>query len=67
MFGNLEHNVDISGMPFDPSIPEGYRQFMQIAKQNTNMGEERLKQALKPLFGNTYYYDYFLMRGLKTY
>jgi hypothetical protein len=67
MFGNLEHNVDISGMPFDPSIPEGYRQFMQIAKQNTNMGEEQLKQALKPLFGNTYYYDYFLMRGLKTY
>ena len=67
LFGNLEKNVDISHMPFDPSIPESYQQFMQAAQQLAGMSEAQLRTALRSRFGHTYYYDYFLARGLKTY
>lgn len=67
MFGHLEHNVDISRMPFDPSIPDSYKRFMQMAKQYAGMKEAQLAQIMRPYFGNTYYFDYFLMRELKTY
>ncbi|MBR4898082.1 MAG: hypothetical protein IKZ48_04780 [Prevotella sp.] len=67
MFGNLEKTVDISRMPFDPSIPATYKEFMQAAQQYAGMNEEQLAKVMRSRFGNTYYFDYFLMRGLKTY
>lgn len=67
LYGNLEHNVDISHMPFDPSIPASYNAFMQAAQQCQGMTEEQMKRALASRFGNTFYYNYFLMRGMKTY
>lgn len=67
LYGNLEHNVDISHMPFDPSIPASYQAFMQMAQQYHGMSEEQLKRIMAPSFGNTFYYNYFLIRGLKTY
>ncbi len=67
LFGNLEHQVDISRMPFDPSIPESYQQFMQAAQQLAGMNEQQIANALRSRFGHTYYFDYFLARGLQTY
>ena len=67
LYGNLEHNVDISHMPFDPSIPASYQAFMQAAQQCQGMTEEQMKVALRSRFGNTFYYNYFLMRNMKTY
>ena len=67
LYGNLEHNVDISRMPFDPSIPATYKAFMQMAQQYQGMTEEQLKDIMRPRFGNTFFYNYFLMRNLNTY
>lgn len=67
LYGNLEHGVDISRMPFDPSIPASYQAFMQAAQQCQGMTEEQMKVALRSRFGNTFYYNYFLMRNMKTY
>lgn len=67
MFGNLEKNVDISRMPFDPSIPQTYQAFMEAAQQCGGMNEQQMANALRSRYGNTYFFDYFLMRGLKTY
>lgn len=67
LYGNLEHNVDISHMPFDPSIPASYQAFMQAAQQYGGKSEEQLKDLLKARFGDTFYYNYFLMRNMKTY
>ena len=67
LFGNLERQVDISHMPFDPSIPESYKQFMQAAQQYAGMSEAQLRDVLRSRFSHTYYYDYFLARGLQTY
>ena len=67
MYGNLEHNVDISHMPFDQSVRDSYAAFMQLAQQCQGMSEERMKEVFYPRFGGTFYYNYFLMRGLKSY
>jgi len=67
LYGNLEHNVDISRMPFDPSIPASYAAFMQAAQHYAGKSEEELKELLRARFGDTFYYNYFLMRNMKTY
>lgn len=67
LYGNLEHNIDISHMPFDNQVKATYQQFMQRAQQNNNMSQEQLARVLYPQFGNTFFYNYFLRRGVKTY
>ena len=67
LYGNLEHKVDISRMPFDQSVVDTYREFMQMAQQCQGMSTERMQAAFRPRFGDTFYYNYFLLRDLKTY
>lgn len=67
LFGMLERQVDVSALPFDQSVIDSYNQFMQAAQRLAGMKEEQLAEAMRARFGHTYYYDYFLMRGLKTY
>ena len=67
LYGNLEHMVDISQMPFDQSVVDTYREFMQMAQQCQGMSNEQMQAAFRPRFGDTFYYNYFLMRDLKTY
>lgn len=67
LFGMLEKTVDVSQMPFDQQVVETYQQFMHAAQQLAGMSNDQLANAMRLRFGNTYYYDYFLMRGLKTY
>lgn len=62
MFGSLEHEVDISRMPFDKGIREGYNALMDKAREYKGMTEEQMKPLLYPEFGNTYYFDYFFFR-----
>ena len=67
MFGQLEHTVDISHMPFDPGIPQSFQQFMEAAQQLAGKTTEQQAEAMRLQYGHTYYYDYFLMRNLTTY
>lgn len=67
LYGNLEHNVDISHMPFDPEVVDTYNRFMAFSQQCQGMTEEQMATAFYPQFGNTFYYFYFLSNGLKTY
>ena len=67
LYGNLEHTVDISQMPFDQSVVDTYQAFMQMAQQCQGMSNEQMQAAFRPRFGDTFYYNYFLMRDLKTY
>jgi hypothetical protein len=67
LYGNLEHDVDISRMPFDKGIRDSYAAFMQMAQRYGNMSEAQLKDVMYPRFGDTFYYNYFLMRNLKSY
>ena len=67
LYGNLEHTVDISHMPFDSTVVESCKAFMNAVRQYKGASEEQLKNSLYYSFGNTFYYNYFLMRNLKTY
>jgi len=67
LYGHLENKIDISKMPFDKSIAENYAAFMQLAQQCQGMTEEQMKPVFYPRFGNTFFYDYFLIRGQKSY
>lgn|SRR5574344_786916 len=67
MYGNLEHKVDISHMPFDQDVVQNYKDFMDFAQQCQGMTTEQMKTAFYPRFGNTFFYNYFLIRNLKSY
>ncbi len=67
LYGNLERNVDISRMPFDKGIVDSFTQFMQEAQSIQNMTEAQMADMFYPRFGNTFFYNYFLRRGVRTY
>ena len=67
LYGHLEHQVDISKMPFDKRVKESYDEFMALAKQYHGMSEEQMRPLFYPRFGNTFYYEYFLVRNQKLY
>ena len=66
LYGHLENKVDISHMPFDQSIRDTYDRFMQFNAQCGNMSEEQKAVAFAPMFGDTFFYFYFLVRNQKT-
>ena len=67
LYGHLEHNVDISRMPFDKEVVDSYNEFMALAQRCQGMSEERMRDVFYPRFGKTFYYEYFLVRGQKLY
>ena len=67
LYGTLEpQRVDISHMPFDESVPATYKRFMEFNNQCGNMTEEQKAEAFRPMFGDTFFYYYFLVRNQKT-
>ena len=67
LYGHLEHQVDISKMPFDKEVVQTYNDFMALAQQCQGMSEEQMKEVFYPRFGHTFYYEYFLIRNQKLY
>lgn len=67
LYGNLENKVDISHMPFDDEVKQTYNDFMAAAQQYSGMTEAEMKPLMYPRFGGTFYYEYFFIRGLKSY
>lgn len=69
LYGNLEHQVDISGMPFDKEVPESYASFQQISQSylQQGMSVEQVRDAMKANFGHTFYWFYFFCRNVKSY
>ena len=67
LYGNLEHQVDISKFPFDEVVVKTYQNFMARAQQYAGMSEEMMKERFYPEFGHTFYYEYFLNRKQELY
>lgn len=66
LFGHLEHNVDISHMPFDKEVVDTYNAFMNKAQSSMITSEEEAKPLFYSEFGGTYYFDYFFFRNSKS-
>jgi hypothetical protein len=67
LYGKLEDNPEIETMPFDESVKSSFESFMTAASNYDNQTVEVCREGLYPLFGDTYYYDYYMMKNLPEY
>ncbi|MBQ7685744.1 MAG: hypothetical protein IJT28_00755 [Bacteroidaceae bacterium] len=70
LYGNLEHQVDISTLPFDQErIVNRYASFQQISNGYIQQGKsaEEVGELMKPAYGDTFWWFYFFCRGLSSY
>lgn len=66
MFSALQGTPDVSTLPFNPELRARFEQLVQQSTANSQYGDDYNAQALKPAFGNTYWYYYFFTKDLKT-
>ena len=64
LFCNLENRQDIQQAPFNKDVKRTYHAFMQELKKCDGMPIEQVRAKLYPAFGTTYYFEYFLMKGI---
>ena len=65
LFGYLENRPDLNRMPFDKGVRESFNAFMREAQQYNGQGAETGRAALRPTFGNTYYFYYYFLQDIK--
>ena len=62
-----ERNPNIDKMPFDQVVVDGYDRFARMLSQYDGRDIREARKALYPIYGNTYFYDYYLMSDLPQY
>lgn len=67
LYGSLEHEVDISNMPFDDQVKCDYAAFMDLANNATSPSEDEMRPIFYARFGHTFYYNYFFVHDLNMY
>ena len=69
LYGNLEHNVNISNMPFDKDLAEVYASFQQVSQTYLSQGldVQQVGELMKDQFGSTFFWFYFFCRNVKSY
>lgn len=69
LYGNLEHQVDITRMPFSKDIPQRYAAFQQTSQQylRQGMSVQQVGEIMKAEFGSTFWWFYFFCRDVKSY
>ena len=67
LYGKLEGRTDLNSMPFEKGIKDTFDRFMSFAQKYEGQDVEAGRQGLYPFFGETYYYDYYMMRRLPEY
>ena len=64
MVAQLQGGAPVADLPIDPVIQQ---RFQQLIAASARMGDNAANAvALRPEFGNTYWYYYFFVEGLKT-
>ena len=61
LFGSLEERTDMDRSPVSSAVRENYKRFDQIASRYEGADWTMANAVLYPLFGNTYFYDYYLV------
>lgn len=67
LYGKLEDRKDLDRMPFDAGIKDTFERFMTSAAKYNNKDVETCREGLSPFYGETYYYDYYMMKNLPEY
>ena len=63
----FEGRTDLDQQPFDKGIRDTFEHFMQAAAPYNNADVDVARQGLYPFFGQTYFYDYYMMDRLPEY
>ncbi len=66
LFAALEQKYDISQLAIDPKIRERFERLVNESSQYSNLDDETNGERLRPSFGDTYWFYYFFVKGLKT-
>jgi len=67
LFGYLEKRENLDDMPFAAGIKDSFYRFMEAASRYNDADIEVARQALYPFYGQTYFYEYYLMDHLPEY
>ena len=67
LYGKLEDRKDFKRVPFDKGIKDTFEHFMTSAAKYNNKEVEICREGLYPFYGETYYYDYYMMKNLPEY
>ena len=67
LYGKLEDRKDLDRMPFDKGIKDTFERFMKSAVKYDNKDVKLGREGLYPFYGETYYYDYYMMKKLPEY
>ena len=67
LFGVLANNPNVDKFPIDPSIKERFSRFDQTMAQYDGKDLEDVRKATESLFGDTYFYQYYVMSNLPEY
>lgn len=67
LYGKIEDRKDIEKMPFDTAVKESFERFAATLSNYNGRDVKEGREALSPLFSDTYYYDYYLMSKLPEY
>lgn len=63
LFANLGR-PDALKLPYHPDVKESYRRFMEQLRQFEGRDVEEVREILYPGFGDTFYFDYYLLSNL---
>ena len=64
MVTQLQGGTPVNDLPIDPAIQQRFQQLITISAR---MGDNAANAAaLRPQYGDTYWYYYFFVEGLKT-
>lgn len=61
LFGDLENRPNMDQFPISPTVKENFKRFDQMASRLEGADWETANKALYPLFGHTYFYDYYMV------
>lgn len=64
MVAQLQGGAPVNDLPIDPAIGQRFQRLVQASARNGDNAANAI--ALRPEFGNTYWYYYFFVEGLKT-
>ena len=67
LYGTLSNHPAVKKWRFDPAVVDNFHRFQQMSSRYNNMDVDVCREALYPYFGDTFYYDYYLMQHLPNY
>ncbi len=66
LFATLRQDIDPNALPIAPEIRERFARLVEVSNAYAQMGDEYNRASLYPNYGDTYWYYYFFIKGLKT-